>query len=56
LGVTEHIGAISRISFQNAVSLINKNMLSSFEIPQGYSGFNLSEINKRLYDLSHYGK
>jgi len=56
LGVIEHIGAISRISFQNAVSLINKNMLSSSEIPQGYSSFNLSEISKRLYDLSHYGK
>jgi glycerol-3-phosphate O-acyltransferase len=56
LGVIEHIGAISRISFQNAVSLINKNMLSSSEIPQEYSGFNLSEISKRLYDLSHYGK
>jgi glycerol-3-phosphate O-acyltransferase len=59
LGVIEHIGAISRISFQNAISLINKNILNSLENPQEYPGFrykNLSQISKRLFDLAHYGK
>jgi glycerol-3-phosphate O-acyltransferase len=59
LGVIEHIAAISRISFQNAVSLINKNILSNSENPQEYPGYwyeNLSQITKRLFDLSHYVK
>jgi glycerol-3-phosphate O-acyltransferase len=59
LGIIEHIAAISRISFQNAVSFINKNIINSSENLQKYPGCgyeNLSQITKRLFDLSHYGK
>ncbi|MFC1532517.1 1-acyl-sn-glycerol-3-phosphate acyltransferase [Thermodesulfobacteriota bacterium] len=59
LGVVEHVGALSRINFQNAVALINKKILNnqkgSDEI--GLEDFgNLSQFSKKLYELSHYGQ
>jgi len=57
LGVIEHIGAISRITFQNAVSSIQKRMLEISENPDAKDKYNFesfSQLSKKLYDLSHY--
>jgi glycerol-3-phosphate O-acyltransferase len=59
LGIIEHIGAISRITFKNAVALINKNILKNSENPEMFSSqefAGLSRFSKKLYDFSHYGQ
>jgi glycerol-3-phosphate O-acyltransferase len=59
LGIIEHIGAISRINFQNAITLIDNKILKISENPEENSGYkfeSLSQFSKKLYDLSHYGQ
>lgn len=57
LGVIEHIGALSQINFQNAMTFINKNVLNpsgNGERNQKYSSEKISQFSKKLHDLSHY--
>jgi glycerol-3-phosphate O-acyltransferase len=59
LGVIDHIGALSQLSFKNAMGYINKKILSvpknAGEDPS-YPLENLSQFAKRLHELSHYGE
>ena len=55
-GIIDHISAISRINFQNAVSYINKNVLPVENPETGARELdynNLSEFIKTLHYLSH---
>ena len=59
LGIVEHIGAISRFTFKNAIELINQKLINDKESPGSDIGRDfkdLSKFNKRLYDLSQYGR
>jgi hypothetical protein len=57
-GVIDHIGSISRINFQNAVTHINRNILP---VEKGKAGSksvdynNLGEFIKKLHDLLQIG-
>ncbi|MBN2122700.1 MAG: 1-acyl-sn-glycerol-3-phosphate acyltransferase [Deltaproteobacteria bacterium] len=58
LGLIDHIGAISRLNFVNALSILNEEALGGERAaPNGESGSpdRLASITQRLYDLSHYG-
>jgi glycerol-3-phosphate O-acyltransferase len=59
LGVIDHIGALSQLSFKNAMGYINKKILSvpknSGEDPS-FPLESLSQFTKRLHELSHYGE
>jgi len=57
-GVIEHISAISRINFQNAVTHINKNILpagNESDESRELDYDNLAEFIKKLHSLSHFG-
>jgi len=59
MGVVEHVGALSRINFENAVSMINRNILSSHgnKDKSGQPNLeDLSHFSKKLYEISHYGQ
>lgn len=59
MGIVEHIGAISRFSFKNAIEFINQNVLNDDKSPENQVGpdfEDLSKLSKRLYDLSQYGR
>ncbi|MDB9822473.1 1-acyl-sn-glycerol-3-phosphate acyltransferase [Deltaproteobacteria bacterium] len=55
MGIIEHIGAISRINFKNAVTLINQEVLKVSENPESNQNPDfekLTQLTKKLYDLS----
>jgi glycerol-3-phosphate O-acyltransferase len=56
LGVVEHIGAISELTYKNAVNFINEDILKATDRSEGESDVNerLSQLGQRLYELSHY--
>ena len=59
MGMIEHIGALSRLNFKNAINVINKKVLSGSaeKNDQDTDKFeSLPDLTKRLYDLSHYGQ
>jgi glycerol-3-phosphate O-acyltransferase len=58
-GVIDHVGALSLVNYRNAMAFINRNVLNSNnhsaeDRPNSFK--DLSQLSKRLYDLSHYGK
>ncbi len=57
LGLVEHVGALSRLNYTNAMSYINENILKesgeSEEDPT-HASENLSQLGQRIYELSHY--
>jgi glycerol-3-phosphate O-acyltransferase len=59
LGVVDHIGALSQLSFKNAMGYINKNILSvpkdNGEDPS-FPLESLSQFTKKLHELSHYSE
>jgi glycerol-3-phosphate O-acyltransferase len=59
MGVVEHIGSLSRLNFQNAITFINKNIINrsdSDKTDQHPSFADLTSFSKKLYDLIHYGQ
>lgn len=59
LQVIDHIGALSKVNFENALAVINKEFLKSrgdSEGEQVRAVDNLSQLGQKLYDLSHYGQ
>jgi len=57
-GIIDHIGSISRVNFQNAVTHINKNVLPAENEKAGSRELdydNLTRFIKTLHSLSHYG-
>jgi glycerol-3-phosphate O-acyltransferase len=57
LGVIDHIGALSELTFKNAISYINHDILNLHEDikedgPHEYE--RLPQLSQRLYTLSHY--
>ncbi len=59
LGVVEHIGALSRLNFKNAINLINKKaVIPSFDSSNEKRPDHerLQELSRRLYDLSRCGR
>ncbi len=58
-GVIDHIGSISRINFQNAVTYINRNIITSEKDKMENTTMDndsLSEFIKILHALSQYGR
>jgi len=57
MGLIDHLEAVSRISFSNAIGFINEEILRN---PEGTEENTpeprerLSELSQRLYKLSHY--
>jgi glycerol-3-phosphate O-acyltransferase len=57
LGVVEHIGALSRLNFKNAVTLINKQTMTAHPSDKKKLDHDkLSELSRRLHDLSQCGR
>ena len=57
LGIIDHIGAISQLNFQNALSFIHGDVLGAGDISKkDRSGAfkRLAKLGQRLYELSHY--
>ena len=57
LGLIEHIGALSRLNYKNAIDLVNEDILKVPEDSEGDPAFaleRLSQLGQRLYELSHY--
>jgi glycerol-3-phosphate O-acyltransferase len=57
IGMIDHLEAVSRINFSNAISFINEEILQSQEVTEGNTPENkekLSELSQKLYGLSHY--
>jgi len=57
LGVIDHIGALSELTFKNAISYINHDILNlqvdiKEDTPHDYE--RLPQLSQRLYTLSHY--
>jgi hypothetical protein len=57
LGLVDHIGALSRLNYVNALGFINENIMrasrDSDEDPSAALE-RLSQLGQRLYELSHY--
>jgi glycerol-3-phosphate O-acyltransferase len=59
LGVVDHIGALSRLNFANAVGVMTKEVSkpgSGSEFDRGAAAEKLSEMARRIYDLSRHGQ
>jgi glycerol-3-phosphate O-acyltransferase len=57
LGLIDHIGALSRINYTNAMGFINESILNPLEDSMEDSSSateKLSQLGQRLYELSHY--
>jgi glycerol-3-phosphate O-acyltransferase len=55
LGLVEHSGALSRLNYQNAMSVIQETVLSLPDSSQEDLVLErLSQLGQRLYELSHY--
>jgi len=57
LGIIEHIGALSRLNFTNALSFINEDFLNLQEMSEkdrSHALEGLSQLGQRLYELSDY--
>ena len=57
LGIIEHIGALSRLNFTNALSFINEDFLNLQEMSEkdrSHALERLSQLGQRLYELSDY--
>jgi glycerol-3-phosphate O-acyltransferase len=56
LGVVEHIGALSELNYKNAVIFINEDIIKASNHSEDPSALNeqLSQLGRRLYELSHY--
>ena len=59
LGVIEHLEAVSRLSFKNAIRVVNEDILTDAkksEEDRSLARERLSIFSQRLHDLSHYKK
>jgi glycerol-3-phosphate O-acyltransferase len=58
LGIIDHIGALSELTFKNAMNLVHEDIFGPHEITEE-NRFRalerLSQLGQRLYELSHYG-
>ena len=57
LGLIDHIGALSRINYKNAMDFINEcilNLPEDEEKDPSSATEKLSHLGQRLYELSHY--
>jgi glycerol-3-phosphate O-acyltransferase len=58
LGIIDHIGALSELTFKNAISHIHEHIFNPHENTEETSSRSLerlSQLGQRLYELSHYG-
>jgi glycerol-3-phosphate O-acyltransferase len=57
LGVVEHVEALSRLNFVNALAFIHRDVLSrkAMEQEPERAFEKLSQITQRIYELSHHG-
>ena len=56
-GLIDHIGALSRVNYKNALSFMNENILKAAENTEEDSAqaiTRLSQLGQRLYELSHF--
>jgi glycerol-3-phosphate O-acyltransferase len=59
LGVVDHIGALSRLNFTNALSIITKEVSkagSDSELDRSAAVERLSEMARKIYELSNHGQ
>jgi glycerol-3-phosphate O-acyltransferase len=57
LGLVDHIGALSRLNYANAIGFIKENIMSSptdFSEDAPVALEKVSQLAQRLYELSHY--
>jgi glycerol-3-phosphate O-acyltransferase len=57
LGLVDHIGALSRLNYVNALGFINENIMKASRGSDEDSSValeSLSQLGQRLYELSHY--
>jgi hypothetical protein len=57
MGLIDHLEAVSRINFSNAIGFINEEILRNQEVTEENRPEpreRLSELSQRLYELSHY--
>jgi len=57
MGLIDHLEAVSRINFSNAIGFINDEILRNPDVTEGDTPEpkeRLSELSQRLYELSHY--
>lgn len=57
LGLIEHIGALSRLNFKNALDFMSEDILKvpeNSEEDPAYALERLSRLGQKLYELSHY--
>jgi glycerol-3-phosphate O-acyltransferase len=57
LGLIDHIGALSRINYRNAMGFINETILNlpeNSEEEGSHALERLSQLGQKLYELSHY--
>jgi glycerol-3-phosphate O-acyltransferase len=58
LGVIDHIGALSQLTFKNAMTFINQEIRDVKKSDEGDDTLfleRISQIEQKIYDLSHYG-
>jgi glycerol-3-phosphate O-acyltransferase len=56
-GLIDHIGALSRLNYKNALTFMNENILKAQDNTEENSAqtlARLSQLGQRLYELSHY--
>ena len=56
LGVVEHVGALSKLNFTNAVAVIKRDFLRRRPHKEQEPLEVLSQLSQRIYELSRYGQ
>jgi glycerol-3-phosphate O-acyltransferase len=56
LGVVDHVGALSRLNFTNAVAVINRDFLRRRPQQAQEPAETLSQLGQRIYELSRHGQ
>jgi glycerol-3-phosphate O-acyltransferase len=57
LGVIDHIGALSQLTYKNAMSFVNEDILTIQDLSEkdrSHALDRLSQLRQRIYELSHY--
>jgi hypothetical protein len=53
LGLIDHMEAVSKVNFNNAINFISEDILQSHQDPRQVRK-KLNKLSQRIYELSHY--
>jgi hypothetical protein len=56
LGVVDHVGALSKLNFTNAVAVIRRDFLRRGQRKEQEPLEVISQLSQRIYELSRYGQ